>query len=134
VSKHRAANAKDLATHLARSTFRPDRHLGLTKPDPPATPLPPGARRRLLAGLGEDGGRFARQMLTQFVDWSPVELAVLRQICLATDRLAALEATVAADGMVLTGARGARREHPLAGKIRAETRTLSALRRQLPVR
>jgi hypothetical protein len=127
-----AHNAKDLRTHLVLGTFRSaraDRYA-----DAPMTPpssLLPRQRRDLLRGLGPGGRRFVMESTVEYEGWTAPTLALLKQAALTLDRIAALEAAIAADGAVAAGRRGARKEHALSTRVRAELRTLALLLKQL---
>jgi hypothetical protein len=120
-----------LAEHELRGTVRADRHLRPVPLAPAA--LARTARRRLLAGLGDEGRRFAAAMADRYGDWSPGDLALLRRAAETEDRLAALTAAIAADGAVVAAGRAGKREHALAARVRAELRTLALLLRSLRI-
>jgi hypothetical protein len=99
------------------------------------TSVPNATRRRLLAGLGADGTRLVRDLLRAYGPWTVTDLVTLRRLAETQDTLAALQAAIQADGgPVRTGTRGARKSHPLLAAVRAETRTLESLFRQLNLR
>jgi hypothetical protein len=84
------ANKISIAEHLARGTFRPGRHGGKT--DPPALPVSPADRRRLLDGLRPEARRVAAGLLGEYADWDSSSLSTLRSYAMSCARLRDLEA------------------------------------------
>lgn len=89
------ANRLSLETHLARGTFRPDRHGPRTE----ALPVPVSAadRRRTLDGLGGEARRVSSCLLVEFGGWDASSLATLRAYALSCQRVANLEQVADAD-------------------------------------
>lgn len=83
-------NAIPIREHLARGTFRADRHGGKT--DPQSVPVCAEDRARTLHGLSGDAWRVADELMTTFDDWHPAALEVLRSYALSCARLRDLQA------------------------------------------
>jgi hypothetical protein len=131
------AKPPDVLRHVISGTFRSDRHgsaLARLEESAPPPAVSPEARRRVLRGLGPAGATVVKELLDAYGPWSPGELFLLRRLGEAVSTITDLRDAIAADGAVLTGARGARKPHPLLATVRAETRTLHALYRELNLR
>jgi hypothetical protein len=77
--------------------------------------------------------RALRRRLLSTYDFAadPAALALLDQLVLAQDQLAAVQARIGADGLVVTGSLGQPRPHPLLSEQDRLRRTLMALTRAL---
>jgi len=84
-----------------------------------ATPRPP-------AGLGRVGAGFWRKVITEF-DPSTAEQERLLMLCRLKDRIAAEEALIAAEGLVVEGSQGQPRPHPMLSQLRADQRLADQL-------
>ena len=83
-------NALSLDEHLARGTFRADRHARLTL-SPPPREMSAADTRRVLAGLPRPARALARRLLAEFSGWTPATLETLRAYVLSCDRLERLQ-------------------------------------------
>lgn len=81
-------NKLSVAEHLARGTFRRDRHAAVAPA--PAVPLSVADRRRTLSGLGPEARRLASGVLDAFSDWHPAALTTLRLWAQSAERLAVM--------------------------------------------
>ena len=109
-----------VAVHLLKGSYRPSRHGLITSS---SAPLDPAALRRQVDGLGEAGRALMLDHLAGLVDWSPRDLALLRQAAEARDRQVAFQQRLAEDGLVVE-VRGRRSAHPL---VRAERQAGAAV-------
>ena len=84
------ANRIAPALHLARGTFRPDRH---GQPDPvPVPPLSDRVRRQALRGLSVAARRLAGQILAEYPEgWDAAALTTLRLYVESSARLTGLQ-------------------------------------------
>lgn len=120
-----------VALHVARGTYRRDRHGPLPAPAPvSAPPLPVGAPA-WLADLKPAGRELATSLLAEFQGWSSQELAVLRVAAEARDRQAQMSSIIDAEGLVRRGRSGAPVAHPLIRHERAAGQQVVAALRQL---
>jgi len=137
-----------VALHLARGTYRADRHgprpmaavVGATALQPAVPALP----KAIVAGLREPGLSFVADVWARYGDWSPADQVVLHEVGLAVDTLDDLSRALAeADHGDMTtdlfpSARpSARRilEHlPLARLQAATRRSLTGLLKTLDLR
>ena len=86
------ANRLPVELHLARGTYRQDRHAAaLAAQQRPSTPVSRADRRAVLAGLGKAGRKVATRLLDDFSDWDVSGLHTLRQYAISCDRLDALQ-------------------------------------------
>ena len=112
--------------HLARNTYRADRHAHRLPAALQAEPGPSlaGEWSAVLAGLGEGGRALVAAHLTGMDDWSPRDLALLRQASEARDVQVALQAVIDAEGVVVAG-----KPHPaLRAERQAGAAVVTALR------
>jgi len=115
--------------HVARGTFRRDRHgdgkVVSLPPSPAAPPAAPSGLRRASRDLWT-------RYVTAYDGWGPYEFMLLEQALRAGDRAADCRRRVARDGIVVTGKRGGgRRAHPLLKILRSEERFMLDVFRQL---
>ena len=87
-----------VALHLARGTFRSDRHGA--RPTPvvvgavaPQIDVPP-APKAVLAGLGARGRQFVCDLWVRYDDWTPGNLVVLHEVGGVVDPLADISAAL----------------------------------------
>jgi len=104
-------NRLPVELHLARGTFRPDRHI-LPRP---MAPISEADRRRTLRGLPSLSRRIAVDLLARFEGWDASALETLRAYAMSCHRLDALH----------QGAAGGSPE--LSREIRANLALLAAL-------
>lgn len=78
-------NAISIADHVRRGTYRADRHSGRSDP-PPAPPLSPPERRRVLGGLGPEARRLAAALLDEY-EWDSTGLVSLKLYVQSCERL-----------------------------------------------
>jgi hypothetical protein len=107
-----------VALHLARGTYRRDRH----GPKPvttagalalqPAVDVPP-MPKAVLAGLGERGRALVADLWCRWEDWQPETLVLLHEAGTVADTLAAYAGIISHDGTTVTTARGTIVPHPL---------------------
>lgn len=78
-------------------------------------------------GLNARGKALFRQVMAIYV-LDPVELVLLTELCRTVDCIDAIEAQLAADGLLVTGNRGQLpRAHPLLSALTEAQRTVSRL-------
>jgi len=121
-------NRRSTEEHLARATYRADRHgakVVSLPPSPAAPPSPPSGLRKASRDLWT-------RYVTAYDGWGPYEFMLLEQALRAGDRAADCRRRVARDGIVVTGKRGGgRRAHPLLKILRSEERFMLDVFRQL---
>jgi len=83
-------------------------------------------RRRAPDGLQKPGKRMWSAILTEF-DLDERELLVLEQACRQADNVAALEAEIAASGLVTPGSKGQMRLSPTVTELRQARLAVSRL-------
>lgn len=81
--------------------------MSATRPrKPPSTPKSP-------AGLSAEAARLWRAILGEYVLEDAASLALLAQLCESLDGVRACQKQVRADGLMVEGAAGQKRPHPL---------------------
>jgi len=83
-------NRLSLEAHVARGTFRADRHAHLM-PAAPVAPVPQADRRRVLEGLSAGPRRIAVSLLDAYGPWDAAHLETLRAYVLSCARLERLQ-------------------------------------------
>ena len=80
-----------VALHLARGTFRADRHGPRPVPVVAGAVAPqlavPALPKAIVTGLREPGCSFVAAVWARYGDWSPTDQVVLREVGLAVDTL-----------------------------------------------
>jgi len=114
-----------VALHLAKGTYRADRHgpkpavSGALALAPAVPPMP----KTLVAGLREPGLRYVADIWAAYADIGPADVAVLHEAGAAVDLLHDLEVAIAAGGSVVDDA-GVPVANPL---LRVQRQTRAAL-------
>lgn len=114
--------------HLARGTFRKDRHRrrvpsAVAGPAALAVDIPP-VPAVTTAGLGEPGRAFVADVWAHYQDWPPEKLRLLHEAGAVTDALHEYAAILARDGRIVTAARGNEVLHPV---VRVQAQALRSL-------
>jgi hypothetical protein len=119
------------AAHLLRGTFRPDRHgprpvtAGATALQAPAcVPAVPSA---VVDGLGERGLSFVLEVWSDYGEWTPASMVLLRQAGQVLDALEDYAANIARTGALIKTPRGGVLPHPLLRVQHSARATLLAL-------
>jgi len=80
-----------VALHLARGTYRPDRHGPRPAPAVAGTlalqPAVPALPKAVVAGLREPGLSFVARLWARYDDWNPAHEVVLHEVGLVVDTL-----------------------------------------------
>jgi len=92
-------NRISVEDHLARGTYRKDRHGHLQ--EPPTDTYSDVDRDRLVAGLPAAAERLGLALLESFSGWDPASLVTLRAYVLSCERLAALESASGNDARAM---------------------------------
>ena len=84
-------NAVSIAEHLARGSYRANRHSErAARESAEVVPVAAAERRRVLTGLPAEGRRVAAGLLDAYDGWDTASLATLRQYAISCARLAEL--------------------------------------------